>query len=98
MEPTPNPIIAIKSRMAAFGISQERLAISIGMERSALNRYLRGVRTFPQGFEARIHQALDVLEAAERAADEAREQVLLEASKQNGSGGWKGTYARKVGL
>ena len=30
----------------------------------------------PEGFAARVHETLDQLEAAERAADEARERVM----------------------
>lgn len=62
--------------MAGAGVTQERVAMVVGLERSALSRYLRGVRPFPAGLPERIHHALDVLEAAEQAADEARQKVL----------------------
>ena len=75
---TPPNIPAIKARLAYLGITQERLALVMGLERSALTRYLREVRPMPQGMEARIHAALDRLEAAERAADAARQRVLAE--------------------
>ena len=47
-----------------------------GIDRSLLSRYLRGLRKPPEGFEARLNATLDRLEAAERAANEARERVL----------------------
>ena len=69
-------ISEIKARLAYTGITQEQLALEMGLERSAINRYRRGVRPMPDGMEARMHAALDRLEAAERAADEARRRVL----------------------
>lgn len=52
--------------------------MAMGMERSALSRYLNGTRPMPNGMEARIHATLDKLERAEQAAQEARERVLEE--------------------
>ena len=63
-------------RLGALGIPQERIALELGIDRSLLSRYLRGLRKPPEGFEARVHRTLDRLEAAERAAEEARERVL----------------------
>ena len=71
-----NSIVGIKARMAASGITQERLAIAMKLERSSINRYLRGVRPMPKGFEERVHSTMDVLEKAEKAAEEARQRVL----------------------
>ena len=48
----------------------------MGIDRSLLSRYLRGLRKPPEDFEARLNATLDRLEAAERAATEARERVL----------------------
>ncbi len=69
-------IIHIKTRMTRLSLSQERLARIIGMHPSLLTRYFRGDRPSPVGFKARINAALDKLEAAEKAASEARERVL----------------------
>ena len=68
--------IHIKTRLARLGIPQERVALEMGIDRSLLSRYLRGLRKPPEGFEARLNATLDKLEAAERAATEARERVL----------------------
>ena len=69
----------LRTRMVLMGITQERLALTFGVNNSLLSRYLRGMRQLPVGFEARVHAALDRLEAAERAANEARERVMAEA-------------------
>ncbi len=50
----------------------------MGIDRSLFSRYLRGLRKPPEDFEARLNATLDKLEAAEKAADEARERVLAE--------------------
>ncbi len=84
-------ISGIRGRMAQIGVTQQELALSMGYERSAITRYLTGVRPMPEGMEARIHATLDGLEEekrvaaeaveklrAERAAQEARERVLEE--------------------
>ena len=68
--------LRIKVRIARSGISQERVAIAAGFEPTLFSRILRGLRTTPNGFEARVSNALDRLEAAERAAEEARQRVL----------------------
>ena len=62
--------------LAALGIPQERVALELGIDRSLLSRYLRGLRKPPEDFEARLNATLDKLEAAEKAAQEARERVL----------------------
>ena len=59
-----------------MGLTQERVALALGIDPSLLGRYLRGIRPMPEGFEARINATLDRLEAAERAANAARERVL----------------------
>ena len=64
------------TRIYELGFSQEEVAQASGYEPSLLNRYLNGRRTPPADFEARVHAALDRLEAAEKAAQEARERVL----------------------
>ncbi len=68
----------IRGRMAAIGVTQQEVAIAMGLERSAITRYLTGVRPMPAGFEERVCAALDRLERAERAAQEARATVLAE--------------------
>ena len=77
---TTSRIQVIKGRMGYLGITQERLALEMGLERSALSRYMRAARPMPDGFEARLHRALDQIEAAERAAAEARDRVLAKGA------------------
>ena len=69
-------LLHVRSRIAVLGIPQERVAFEMGIDRSLLSRYLRGLRKPPEGFEARVNSTLDKLEAAEKAATEARERVM----------------------
>lgn len=71
-------IPSIRARIAYLDLTREQVAMAMGLERSALSRYLNGTRRMPDGMEARIHAALDKLERAEQAAQEARERVLAE--------------------
>ena len=66
----------IRTRIFQLGISQERVARAAGYDPSLFSRILNGLRRTPEEFEERIHATLDRLEAAERAADEARQRVL----------------------
>ena len=68
----------IKARMARLGLSQERFARILGIHPSLLTRYFRGDRPPPPGFFEKANAALDRLEAAEKAGQEAREKVLNE--------------------
>lgn len=68
----------LKTRIIQMGVTQEQVALDLGIDSSLLGRYLRGVRSMPDGMAARIHAVLDRREAAERAADEARARVLAE--------------------
>jgi len=71
-------IPSIRARIAYLDLTREQVAMAMGLERSALSRYLNGTRPMPEGMEARIHATLDKLERAEQAAQEARERVLGE--------------------
>ena len=66
----------IKARMASLGLSQERFARILGIHPSLLTRYFRGDRPPPPDFSEKVNAALDRLERAEKAAQEAREKVL----------------------
>ena len=66
----------IKARIFQLGVSQERVALAADYDPSLFSRILNGIRPAPEGFEARVNATLDRLEAAEKAADEARERVL----------------------
>ena len=66
----------LRGRMAESGITQQDLADALGINATLLNHILKGRRQPPSDFEARVNATLDRLEAAERAATEARERVL----------------------
>ena len=68
----------IIGRIAEIGVVQADVAVRLGIHPTLLNAILRGRRPMPKGLEARIHRTLDILERAERAADEARARVLAE--------------------
>ena len=79
---TTNRFNRIHGRIAEIGLRQADLAAHMGIHETLLNAILRGRRPMPAGMEERIHAALDLLERAERAAQEARERVLAEASEE----------------
>ena len=66
----------LRNRLALSGFTQERVALASGYEPSLFSRILRGLRPEPPDFEARVTAALDRLERAEKAAQEARQRVL----------------------
>ncbi|WP_425153930.1 helix-turn-helix domain-containing protein [Candidatus Palauibacter sp.] len=66
----------IRTRIFELGITQERVARTVGYDPSLFSRILNGLRPTPDGFEERVHATLDRLEAAERAAEKARRRVL----------------------
>ena len=63
---------AIRSRLAALGVSQHALARALGVSQTTLSLWLNGYRQPPAGFEAAATAELDLMEAAERAAADAR--------------------------
>ena len=84
----------IRGRIAELGIRQADLAAHLGIHETLLNAILRGRRPMPEGFEERVHTALDQIEEeqrvareavqklrAEKAAQEARERVLAETEE-----------------
>lgn len=68
----------LKAEIVRRGLRQRDVATQLGIDPTALNMILNGHRPPPEGFEDRLPAALDLLEAAERAASEARERVLAE--------------------
>ena len=58
--------------------TQEAIAAQAGYDQTAFSRILRGLRRPSPGFEARVYEAIDALECAEMAAEEARRRVLAE--------------------
>ncbi len=57
------------------------------MDPSLLSAIMHGRRPAPPDFEANVTAALDLLEAAERAAQKERERVLAAADARAGASG-----------
>ena len=72
------PLVDIKLRIVRLGIRQEQVAEAAGYESTLFSRYLNGRRRPPPDFFEKVNAALDLLEAAEKAAQEAKEKVLNE--------------------
>ena len=72
----PKRATDLSGRMSQFGFTQERVALVAGYDPTVFSRYLRGLRKPSPDFVERINATLSRLEAAERAAQEARERVL----------------------
>ena len=70
----------LQRRVARSGVTQERLALTLGIDPTQFSRYIRGLRRPPDGFEEQVTAMLDRLEeaeqAAEQAAREARARIL----------------------
>ena len=71
-----NDISKVNGRIAELRLRQADVAARLAMHPTLFNAYLRGRRPAPDSFTTRVHAVLDLLEAAERAAQEARERVL----------------------
>ena len=52
--------------------------MQLGISETVVTAILNERRPIPEGFEERVHATLDRLEAAEAAAEEARQKVLAE--------------------
>ena len=66
----------IRGRIAEVGIRQADLAAHLEIHETLLNAILRGRRPMPEGFEARVHETLDLLEQANQVAEAARRGVM----------------------
>ena len=68
----------IRRRVATSTVTQEAIAAEAGYDQTAFSRILRGLRKPPPDFEDRVYEAIDALECAEMAAEEARRRVLAQ--------------------
>ncbi len=68
----------LRGRLAELGVTQQDLADLLGINPTLLNHILKGRRPPPPDFFEKVNAALDLLEAAEKAAQEAKEKVLNE--------------------
>ncbi|MYN66834.1 MAG: helix-turn-helix transcriptional regulator [Acidobacteria bacterium] len=85
---------AVRSRLATLGVSQHALARALGVSQATLSLWLNGHREPPAGFEAAAMAELDVIEAAERAATEARTEALARG-RADRTGEWRPGVRRK---
>ena len=69
----------VQRRITRLKTTQKKLADRLGICQASLSGYINEAYPWPPGLEERAKAELDILEAAERAAQEARELVLAEA-------------------
>ena len=69
-------INVLRGRIAEVGVTQQDLAVRLGINSTLLNHILKGRRDAPPDFEQRVNKVLAKMEAAEKAAQKAREKVL----------------------
>ena len=75
---TPPHLRKLMGLIAEAGIRKQDLATQLGYSETMFSLYLHGKRPAPDGFEGHVLEALDLLERAERAGQEARARVLAE--------------------
>ncbi len=67
---------SLKVELARRGLTQAPVAELLGVSPTTFRCYILGYRPLPPGFRKRFAAALDLVERAEQAADEARRKVL----------------------
>lgn len=67
---------SLKVELARRGLTQAPVAEVLGLSPTTFRCYILGYRPLPAGFRKRFAAALDLVERAEMAADEARRKVL----------------------
>ncbi len=67
---------SLKVELARRGLTQAPVAELLGVSPTTFRCYILGYRPLPPGFRKRFDAALDLVERAEQAADEARRKVL----------------------
>ena len=75
----------IRDRLKLAGIAQQRPAQMLDIDRSDVSRILSGLRRPSADFVERAISALDALETAEMAAEEARERGMPRAATKKES-------------
>ena len=76
-------IAKLRGRIAEAGLKRQDLAALLGFSETMFSLYLNGRRPAPPDFEANVYAAIDRLETAEKAAQEARERVLAESTDED---------------
>ena len=81
MSTTSGCIRELRYRIFESAVLQERVAAEAGMDAGLFSRILSGRRPASPDFVQKASAALDRLESAEAAADEARARVLAEGEQ-----------------
>ena len=68
--------LTVRERIALSGLTRDAVARQAGFHPSQFSRYINGTVKPPPDFKSRTLAALDLLQRAERAADEARRRVI----------------------
>ena len=82
MATPPITIERLRGRMAEAGIRRQDVAAALGYSETMFSLFINGKRTAPPGFETRVVSALDRLDVAGRAAQEAWDRALAEESAE----------------
>ena len=83
MATTPPHLRKLRGHIAEAGLKRQDLAALLGFSETMFSLYLNGRRPAPPDFEANVYAAIDRLETAEKAAQEARERVLAESTDED---------------
>ena len=67
----------LRARLATLGVRHVDVANHLGIHPSLLSAFLNERRKLSPDFEKRITKAVDLLEKAEKAAQKARQRVLV---------------------
>lgn len=67
---------SLKVELARRGLNQAPVAEALGLSATTFRSYIQGYRPLPDGFRKRFCAAMDLVERAEAAAEEARREVL----------------------
>ena len=67
---------ALRERVRQSPMTQERLAVALGINPGLLSRILRGLRPAPADFESHVLSILRRYETAEKAAEDARRKAI----------------------
>ena len=86
MDIKSDTIQGLRDRITHSPISQERLALALGVSPAYLSRCLNALRPMPTGMEARVNAALDALEEEKRVAAEAVAKLRAERAVLDAGG------------
>ena len=67
---------SLKVELARRGLTQASVAEALGVSPTTFRSYIQGHRPLPSGFSERFRAAMDLVERADAAAEQARRNVL----------------------